>query len=145
MILLTSGSLSLDQAKDKLWDVRTGDIGFEWRGVAAEHFSHGERDFDDEPTDALEEQNYDGHMGEDPGVFQSPDLRFAEDAEVVLGGGVGSFGGRAEGLELMMPVGSAEHLNDQPGEVGDRHMTSKSVVVDPVPAVFGVLSDLRII
>ena len=45
----------------------------------------------------------------------------------------------------MMPVCSAENIDDQPGEVDDRHMTSKSVVVDPVLAVFGVLSDLWII
>ena len=49
-----------------------------------------------------------------------------------------------EGFELMMPVCSSEHLNDQLGEVVDRHMVSESVVVDPVLAVLGVLSDLRI-
>jgi len=27
-ILLTSGLLPLDQVDDKLWDIRTGDIGF---------------------------------------------------------------------------------------------------------------------
>ena len=45
----------------------------------------------------------------------------------------------------MMPVCSAKNLDNQPGEVTDRHMTSKSVVVDPVLTVFSVLSDLRII
>lgn len=45
----------------------------------------------------------------------------------------------------MMSVCSAENFDDQPGEVVDRHMTSESVIVDPVLAVFGVLSDLRII
>lgn len=114
-------------------------------GVAAEHFSHGRRDLDDETADALEEQDHDGHLGENPVVFQPPDLRFVEDAEIFLGGGVGSFGGGAEGIELMMPVCSAENFDDQPGEVVDRHMTSESVIVDPVLAVFGVLSDLRII
>ena len=113
-------------------------------GVAAEHFSHGKRNFDDETADALEEQDHDGHLGENPGVFQPPDLRFAEDADIFLGGRVGSFGSGAEGLELMMPVGSAENLDDQSGEVVDRHMTSESVVVDPVLTVLGVLSDLRI-
>ena len=43
-----------------------------------------------------------------------------------------------------MSVGSSENLNDQPGEVFDRHMVGESVVVDPVLAVFGVLTDLRI-
>ena len=44
----------------------------------------------------------------------------------------------------MMPVCSAEDLDDQPGKVVDRHMTSEAVVIDPVFAVFGVLSDLRV-
>jgi hypothetical protein len=43
-----------------------------------------------------------------------------------------------------MPVCSTENLDDQPGKVTDRHMTSESVVIDPVLAVFGVLSDLRV-
>ena len=144
-IFLTFGSLPLDQIGDKLWDVRPGEIGSWRRGVAAVHFSDGKRDLDDETADALEEQDHDGHLCENSGIFQSPDLGFFEDAEIFLGGGVGSFGSGAEGLELMMAVCSAENLDDQSGEVTDRHMTSKSVVVDPVLAVFGVMSDLRIV
>ena len=45
----------------------------------------------------------------------------------------------------MMSVGSAENLNDEPGEVFDRHMVGESIVVDPVLAVLGVLTDLWII
>ena len=115
------------------------------QGVAAEHFSHSKHDLDDETADALEEQDHDGHLGENPGVFQPPDLRFVEDAEIFLGGGVGSFGGGTEGFEFMMPVCSAEDLDDQPGKVFDRHMVGESVVADPVLTVLGVLSDLRII
>jgi hypothetical protein len=73
--------------------------------------------------DALEEQAHDGHLCENPGIFQPPALWFAEDAEIFLSGGVGSFGGGAKGLEFLMPVCSAENLDDQPGEVVDRHMT----------------------
>lgn len=68
-----------------------------------------------------------------------------EDEEIFLGGGVGSVGGGAEGFELMMAVCSPGDLDDQPGEVADRHMTGESVVVDPVFAVIGVLSDSRIV
>jgi hypothetical protein len=45
-----------------------------------------------------------------------------EDEEIFLGGEVGSFGGGAESLVFPMPVCSAENLDDQPGEVVDRHM-----------------------
>ena len=48
-------------------------------GVAAEYFSQGKRDLDDETADALEEQDHDGHLGENPGVFKSPGPWFAED------------------------------------------------------------------
>jgi hypothetical protein len=64
-------------------------------------------------ADALEEQNHDSHLGESPGVFQSPDLRFVENTEIFLGGGVGSLRGGAEGFEFMTPVCSAEHLDNQ--------------------------------
>jgi len=47
-------------------------------------------------------------LGENLGVFESPDLWFVEDAEIFLGGRIGSFGGGTEGFEFMMPVGSAE-------------------------------------
>ena len=118
-IILPFASLPLDQIGDKLWDVRPGEVGF-WRGgVAAEHFSHGKRDLDDETTDALEEQNHDGHLCENTGIFESSDLWFVEDAEIFLGGRVGSFGGGTEGFEFMMAVCSAEDLDDQPGEVLD--------------------------
>ena len=120
-------------------------MGRQRLGVAAEDFSHGKRDLDNETADTLEEQDHDGHLGENPGVFKSPGFRFVEDAEVFLGGGVGSFRGGAEGLEFLMPVCSSENFNDQPGKVVDRHMTSKSMVIDPVLAVFGVFSDMRII
>ena len=72
-------------------------------------------------------------------------LWFFEDAEIFLGGGVGSFGGGAKGFELMMTVCSAENLDDKPGEVFDRHMRCKAMIIYPVLAVFGALSDLRII
>ena len=143
-MLVAFASLPLDQIDDKLRDVRTGEIWLR-RGVVFEQFSHGNRDLDDETADALEEEDYDGHLGENTGIFQSPDFGFVENAKIFLGGGVGSFGGGTEGFEFMMPVCSAEDLDDQPGEVVDRHMTSKSVIIDPVLAVFGVLTDLRII
>ena len=101
-MLVAFASLPLDQIDDKLRDVRTGEIWLR-RGVVFEQFSHGNRDLDDETADALEQQDYDGHLCENPGVFQSPDLRFAEDAEIFLGEGVGSFGGGTEGLEFLMP------------------------------------------
>ena len=138
-------SFPLDEIGNELWDIRTGEKGSWKRGVAAEHFSDGKGGLDDEAADALEEEDHDGHLCENTSVFESPCLRFFEDAEIFLGGRVGSFRGGAEGLQLLMPVCSAEHLNDQPGEVADRHMASESLVVDPVFAVFGVLPDLRIV
>src|SRR3989304_5275945 len=81
-VLLTSGLFPLDQIEDKLWDVRTVDIWFQRRGGTAEQFSRGNRDLDDETADALEEQDHDGHLCENAGVFESPDLRFAEDADI---------------------------------------------------------------
>ena len=45
----------------------------------------------------------------------------------------------------MMPICSTKNLDGQPGKVVDRHMTSESMVIYPVLAVFGVLPDLRII
>ena len=45
----------------------------------------------------------------------------------------------------MMTVCSAENLDNQPGELLDRHMRCKAMIIYPVLAVFGVLSDLRII
>ena len=66
-------------------------------------------------------------------------------AEIFLGVGVGSFGGGANGFEFLMPVCSSENLDDQPGEAVDRHMRCKAMIIDPVLAVFGILTDLRII
>lgn len=70
---------------------------------------------------------------------------FAENAEIFLGGGVGSFRSGAKGFEFLMPICSSEHLCDQSGEVLDRHMRCKAMIIDPMLAVFGVLSDQRIV
>jgi len=68
-------------------------------------------------------------------MFQPPDFWFIEDAKIFLGGGVGSFGGGTEGLDLLIPVGAADNFVDQSGVVLDRHMSGVAVVVDPVFAV----------
>lgn len=84
-------------------------------------------------------------MCQDACVFQFSDFRFEEDAEVFLGGGVGSFGGGAEGLDLLIALAAPDNFVDQPGEILDGHMVGVAVVVDPVLAVQGIFSDIGII
>ena len=84
-------------------------------------------------------------MRQDGGVFQSSDFGFGQDAEILLGGGVGSFGGGAEGLDFLVAIGAPDNFVDQPGEILDGHVSGVAIVVDPVFAVQGIFDDIRII
>ena len=78
--------LPLDQIEEEFWDIRSADKGSSRQLDVAEHFSQGQGDLDDETGNTFEEEYGDGHLGQNAGIFQSPDFWFVEDAEVVFGG-----------------------------------------------------------
>ena len=62
---------------------------------------------------------------EDTGAEDAADLGFCQDAEILLGRGVGSLGSRAQSLELLMSVGTADDFGDQSWELLDGHVLVK--------------------
>ena len=78
-------------------------------------------------------------------MFDSPDFGFVEDAEIFLGGRVGSFGSGTEGLDLLISIRPAQDFADEPGKITDGHMAGVAVIADPVPTGFGVRDDVGVI
>jgi len=92
----------------------------------------------------LEQDNDDGHLGKDSGVFYTPDFGFSEDGEVVFCGGIGPLSSRSERLEFAIPVGATNNFGDESGELSDRDMLGEAMVVDPVGATFCIFNELRV-
>ena len=74
-------------------------------------------------------------------MLEAAHLGFKKDTEIMLGSGVGSFGGGTKRFEFLMTVGSSDDLGDQPGEFLDGHVLDESMVVNPVRAHMGVFED----
>ena len=94
--------------------------------------------------DPVEQHHDDRHLGKDPSAFQPPDLGLGKDTEIILGNGVGSLRGGAKRLELSIPVGTPDDLQDKSRKLSDRHVLSEAVVIDPVWTVLCIFSDPRI-
>ena len=65
-------SFPLNEVKDELRDYRSPDDD-KAEGVFNSFFSHGESDFDDEPSDPSEEDGHEGQLTEDGRPFESSD------------------------------------------------------------------------
>ena len=72
--------------------------------------SKSQSNFNDEAGDSFQQNNDNSHLGKDSGIFESPDFRFSQDTEIILGSGIGSFRSRSESLEFSIPVGSSDDL-----------------------------------
>ena len=128
--------LPLNEVPEEPGDLRPGDVELPgWRSVLGLKFPEAESGLDDEGSYLFEQYDNDGHLSEDGCAVKAADLGFVEDGEVFLGRGVGSLGSGPKGLELLVALGSADDLGDEPGVGLDRHVFCEAVVVDPVRAI----------
>ena len=142
MVLL----LPLNKIEDEPWYFWSrNEDRLRWRLVAFHLVSEGQSDFDNKPSDSFKQYNDDGHLRKDPGMLQSTNFWFGEDAEIIFYRGISSFSGRTEGLKLLMPFRAANDLGDQPRELPDGDMPCKALVVDPVRAIVSVSNDSGIL
>ncbi len=81
--------LPLNEIEDEFWCLWPGDKEVKGRRlILLEVVSESQSDLDDETGDSLEQDNDDGHLRKDPGVFHTPDFGFSEDGEVVFCRGI---------------------------------------------------------
>jgi len=124
-----TSSFPLNKVKDELRDFRSPDDDKAVR-VFGSFFSHGERDLDDEACDPFEKDRDEGELAENGSSFQSSELGFVKDLQVLFGSAVQPFGSGPEGSEGLVARGSTDHLSNQSGILFDGHMLDESVVID---------------
>ena len=128
--------LPLNEVPEEPGDLWPGDVEPSGRSsVLGLKLSEAECGLDDKEGDLFEQNNDDGHLGEDSCAGKASNFWFCEDTEVLLGRGVGPLGSGSKGLELLVALGSADDLGDEPGVGLDRHVFCEAVVVDPVRAI----------
>ena len=111
------GLLTLQDAHDEGWDF--GSLDIRRRRMVGWVFPECESDVDNEGGNSLEQYDDGSHLGENTCAGEASDVGFCEDAEVLFGRGVGSFGSRPEGLELLMALGSPKDFSDEPWELNE--------------------------
>jgi len=132
-----TSSFPLNKVKDEFRDFRSSDDDKAVR-VFGSFFSHGERDLDDEACDPFYKDRDEGELAENGNSFQSSELGFAKDLQVLFGSAVQPFGSGAERSEGLVARGSTDHFSDQPGMLFDGHMLDESVVIDEERTGLGV-------
>jgi hypothetical protein len=131
--------LPLNEVPEEPGDLWPGDVeSSEWRSVPGLKLSEADCGLDDKRSDFFEQDDDDGHLGEDRCAGKASDFGFGEDTEILLGRGVGPLGSGSKGLELLMSVGPPYDLGNEPGVFLDRHVAREPMVVDPVGAVPGM-------
>ena len=65
-------------------------------------------------------------MRDDTSIFEPPDLGLGKDTEILLGSGVQPLRGGAKRLELSIPVGTSNDLQDKARKLPDRHMLAET-------------------
>jgi hypothetical protein len=122
-------SFPLNEVKDELRDLRSPDDDKAVR-VFNSFFSHGESDFDDEPSDPSKKDSHEGQLTEDGRPFETPDSGFRKDMEVFFSGTVGSFRSGTKGPEFLIARGSPDDFGDESGMLFDGHMFNEAMVID---------------
>ena len=90
----SSELFTLDKVEDKRWHYRPGDQEVSGRSRVVGYFlSQRQGDFDDETANPFQQDGNGSHLRKNGRVFVAPDFRFVKDVKILLGGGVGSFGG----------------------------------------------------
>ena len=130
-------SLPLNEVKDELGDLRSLD-GDKAVRFFDSFFPHGESDLDDEACDPFEKDRDEGELAENGSSFQSSELGFVKDLQVLFGSAVQPFGSGAERSEGLVARGSTDHFSNQPGVLFDGHMLDESVVIDEERTGLGV-------
>jgi hypothetical protein len=133
-----TSSFPLNKVKDELRDFRSPDDDKAVR-VFDSFFSHGERDLDDEACDPFEEDRDEGELAENGGSFQSSDLGFVKDLQILFGSAVQPFGSGAERSEGLIARGPTDDLSNQSGILFGGHMLDEAVVIDEERTGIGVL------
>lgn len=65
-------------------------------------------------------------MRDDTSIFEPPDLGLGKDTEILLGSGVQPLRGGAKRLEISIPVGTSNDLQDKARKLPDRHMLAET-------------------
>ena len=89
-------SLPLNEVKDEFGDLRSLDNDKALR-VLNSFLSHSESHLDDKVSDPFEEDRDEGELAENGSSFQSSNLRFIEDLQILFSSAVQPFGSRAKG------------------------------------------------
>ena len=101
-------------------------------------------DIENKPADTIEQSGNDAHERFDGGAAERAGGRFEQDGVVILEGAVGSFGCRAQGVQLPVSFGASGDFEKETGPSGNGDVGGEAELFRSMGAVAEEFEDGRI-